>query len=418
MKKLHKIAIAVIVACLFAGAVLSLSACKDEEVERYCELAMVKVNRCAVEWESNTTNFTGYQNTNMSVTVPYTDYIAFTTLIASKGAEAKVYSDEACAQALDADKIRQQTEKAKYYIRVTLENESRVYTVEVTIRQENLPEGIDLSARTYDNREGHIYIPEDAKSVVIDGETYRVMRTRSDVILTTQQKEFQRNILANDITDGFYSPYGVLNGLFDGNNYVITLLCGDQDVDPLFANISESGIAKNFTIRYWAPRDTFVEADGNRTIGSSYALCNTNKGIINNVVNTGSTYILQEDDHKDSRYYASLFVITNSGEISDCLNYGKISTMDKLYPSRVIGIFACKNAEGSSYRNCVNMGKIEVDDQGEASVGIFGNYNGEPIKTEALYDYGKPYQKTEAWDSYFVFGYPQGSKLSFVRKYL
>lgn len=353
--------------------------------------------------------------------MPYTDYIAFTTLIASKGAEAKVYSDEACAQALDADKIRQQTEKAKYYIRVTLENESRVYTVEVTIRQENLPEGIDLSARTYDNREGHIYIPEDAKSVLIDGETYRIMRTMSDVILTTQQKEFQRNILANDIEDYFYSPYGVLNGLFDGNNYVITLVCGDQDMDPLFANIGESGIAKNFTIRYASSSPNFEEEEGARALGSAFAIAKDNRGTLDNIVNRGNIRIdsSSTDKNPDWFYHVTCYVINNYGKIENCLNYGNIkSTALFLSVDRKIGIFSCINKSGSSYFNCVNMGSITLKEKDDCPASIFGEYNGEPIKTEALYDYGKPYQKTEEWDTYFVFGYPQGSKLSFVRKYL
>ena len=159
-KKVLAIALVAIVA---VSAAACFVAC-EEEPTPYADLVAVRVNNFMAEWENIDYNFTYEGSSALKVSVPYTNYLEVNDLIVSPVAEYKVYEDEGKTKQLtDLSKIYVDGTKT-LYIDVTNGELSNSYSVDVTVEQTNLPPESELADKQYDNRGGHIYIPEGAET--------------------------------------------------------------------------------------------------------------------------------------------------------------------------------------------------------------------------------------------------------------
>lgn len=362
MKKLLKvITLTTLVFVLLLGA----ASCKKEEPrQQYCELAFVKVNHMTAQWRKPSSNFTGYGNNNLDVTVPYTNYIAFTELLPSLGAEAKTYSDEECTQPLDPQKIYIQDSR-KIYIKITTKKQSRLYMVKVTVDQTNLPDG-DLSAKDYDNRGGHIYIPEGAQRVMVGADEYRVIRSG---------EEFDRGIygednliLASDIVvrrksdERYPEETADFDQIFDGNNYAIGVIPVEENLSentyqirPIIGWVRENGVAKNFTIHIAQPNGEKKNEPQILHCGYS-AIAWSNRGIISNIENKASFIVQSTNLKKPPLQSLSLICVQNLGQMYDCINYGDVEMEDKCL--RYIAAAAFSEEISGKMSTCVNLGQL------------------------------------------------------------
>ena len=203
-KKILAVALVAIVA---VSAAACFVAC-EEEPTPYADLVAVRVNNFMAEWENIDYNFTYEGSSALKVSVPYTNYLEVNDLIVSPGAEYKVYEDEGKTKQLtDLSKIYVDGTKT-LYIDVTNGELSNSYSVDVTVEQTNLPPESERADKQYDNRGGHIYIPDGAETVEVDGVVYNVLRV--DVLL----EQGQNYILPQDST------------FFAGNAGIVTIVFG------------------------------------------------------------------------------------------------------------------------------------------------------------------------------------------------
>ena len=407
----------VVAAVLLLGTAAAFTAC--DKPDKYADLVAVRINGRMAEWTDTAYNFKYEGDSTLNVSVPYTNYLEITDLIVSPEAEGKVYSDSNYTQEItDTEKIHTDGDTS-LYIRVTKGKTSHDYTVNVDVSEENLPE-VDLSAKDYDNRGGHVYIPENAETVTVDGVEYEVLRglrtNRYDFDPFFQELTIEKGknyILANDIYyyqehTGYQQESGLheFNNIFDGNGYAVTYT---SDTGGLVYTLAENGVVRNMVV------------DRRQTIGDFSCpmrnefsfIVKYNKGLIDNVFFKGN----HEISRADAFYYpnaekdgfqvikAAQYVHKNEGgTIQNCINYGDLTNdLDEKYCIEM-GAFATY-ANSGTIRNCVNTGTLggRPQDMESPNGNFIISYSvGKDLKIEGVYNLGKT-EVAEEWKEYDSF---------------
>lgn len=321
------------------------------EGEGYADLVAVRINNRMAEWENADYNFTNEGSSKLSVQVPYTNYLQFSDLIVSPKAQATVYEDEEQTKIVeDVNNIYVDGDKTLY---VKVENKDKVnnYVLDINVRQDNLPPEKDIATKQYDNREGHIYIAQDAETVTIDGEVYYVIRRIEQLI---NRQIIGNHILAKSITLADVSnqrPLGVLNirqlGVFDANCYHLYF----NATYPFFETIQQTGVLKNAIFEFYI-EDTVLEYSSVATLS---VVAKNNYGTIENVKT--DLDLVDKAEHKFGHQW-SFFATVNKGEIKNCINTGDMTTINSNAKiGNKMSVFATENY-GTIY-NCVNTGTVK-----------------------------------------------------------
>lgn len=416
-KKILAIALIAIVA---VSAAACFVAC-EEEPTPYADLVAVRVNNFMAEWENIDYNFTYEGSSELKVSVPYTNYLRVDDLIVSPEAEYKVYEDEGKTKQLtDLSKIYVDGTKT-LYIDVTNGELSNSYSVEVTVEQTNLPPESEIADKQYDNRGGHIYIPEGAETVMIDGVEYSVIWKLDDEIIDSDDNYIlSRDCSSNRVTwlwDGSPMYYG---GCFNGNNFEVSV-----ENLPMFDNVKEEAKVINLTIK----------AKGHSMLDYSSQirslLVNNNDGTIENVfIPEGKLIELGDADGQygetsDDEYFRHLtagLVAVNRGTIKGCINRCSIYGLSWYHEGDYqVNSNVCFMASGLVYRNagmmynCVNTGDIknyyEGREGGERDLlngaGAIAYSSNENAEYKGVFNIGEIYcatgnNRAPAYDSIFA----------------
>ncbi len=342
-KKILAVALIAIVA---VSAAACFAAC-EEEPTPYADLVAVRVNNFMAEWENIDYNFTYEGSSALKVSVPYTNYLEVNDLIVSPGAEYKVYEDEGKTKQLtDLSKIYVDGTKT-LYIDVTNGELSNSYSVDVTVEQTNLPPESEIADKQYDNRGGHIYIPEGAETVMIDGVEYTVQRERCNPIIN-------ENIILAEDAYCFHTDGSDYSAIFNGNGYEVQL-----DAPTIFVNtLADGGVVKNVTFSIYRQSENAGPLDLGGII-AGHGVCLTNNGIIENVktkirYKTGGG--LDATLPSETPITLGYFARENNGEIRNCLNVGEIASQFNTTNVQM-GSFAIRQY-GTLY-NCVNTAPVQ-----------------------------------------------------------
>ena len=321
------------------------------EGEDYADLVAVRINNRMAEWENIDYNFTNEGSSKLSVQVPYTNYLQFSDLIVSPNAHATVYEDEEQTKIVeDVNNIYVDGDKTLY---VKVENKDKVnnYVLDINVRQDNLPPEKDIATKQYDNREGHIYIAQDAETVTIDGEVYYVIRRIEQLI---NRQIIGNHILAKSITLADVSnqrPLGVLNirqlGVFDANCYHLYF----NATYPFFETIQQTGVLKNAIFEFYI-EDTVLEYSSVATLS---VVAKNNYGTIENVKT--DLDLVDKAEHKFGHRW-SFFASVNKGEIKNCINTGDMTTINSNAKiGNKMSVFSTENY--GIIDNCVNTGTVK-----------------------------------------------------------
>ena len=401
-KKILTIALIAIVA---VSAAACFAAC-EEEPTPYADLVAVRVNNFMAEWENIDYNFTYEGSSALKVSVPYTNYLEVNDLIVSPGAEYKVYEDEGKTKQLtDLSEIYVDGTKT-LYIDVTNGELSNSYSVDVTVEQTNLPPESEIADKQYDNRGGHIYIPEGAETVVIDGEEYTVLRRDLGI------EEDQNYIFAED-RSMYAGKTTEFNGVLDGNNYNLSIkpsmvelpLTGKwEDATWYLHKIGHQGVVKNIVMEQ--PEDYGQGEDGHvlyknydispickdnygtiENVYSNYkyfalgygaisasAFIQNNYGTMENCLVKGSIYGYTYE--RDALAAFSAFAYSNSGKMKNCVNMSDISNPTSETEHDMVGAASIvfSSRDGSEYIGVFNLGKVEMaEGNGEAAKKAYDN---------------------------------------------
>ena len=238
MKRFSKLISAIAVA---VSVIACFAACDDgeEAPEPSADLVAVRVNGYMAEWKDINYNF-GYEgSSDLTVDVPYTNYLRIDDLIVSPGAEYTVFYQGGGGVYTFLDKIPVNDKEAKFIIKVTNGELSNSYTLTVNVKQTNLPPESEIEDRNYDNREGHVYIPDDAEIVEVDSVLYKVCRgNQSELLLGNENM-----ILTEDIRVSWAEDYlpETYSGIFNGNNYALRI----SGSSTLVTTLEEDGVIQN-----------------------------------------------------------------------------------------------------------------------------------------------------------------------------
>ena len=335
-----KILAVVLIAIVAVSAAACFVAC-EEEPTPYADLVAVRVNNFMAEWENIDYNFTYEGSSALKVSVPYTNYLEVNDLIVSPEAEYKVYEDEGKTKQLtDLSEIYVDGAKT-LYIDVTNGELSNSYSVDVTVEQTNLPPESEIADKQYDNRGGHIYIPDGAETVEVDGVVYNVVRDRMPLL------ENINYILAGDV-------YCVANpfdysAIYNGNNYELQMSINSYS---LVDELQEGGVIKNVV---------FVSAQFQDRPFSwheyCHTVCNNNYGTIENVKTNLNCMIYQSLVGVEFRpITVGYFAQENHGTISNCINTGNIFAKKN---NMVVETGAFVVEQYGEMNNCVNTGMVQ-----------------------------------------------------------
>ena len=342
-KKILAIALIAIVA---VSAAACFVAC-EEEPTPYADLVAVRVNNFMAEWENIDYNFTYEGSSALKVSVPYTNYLEVNDLIVSPGAEYKVYEDEGKTKQLtDLSKIYVDGAKT-LYIDVTNGELSNSYSVDVTVEQTNLPPESERADKKYDNRGGHIYIPDGAETVEVDGVVYNIVRDRMPLL------ENINYILAGDVYC-FQADYPDYSAIFNGNGYEVQI---SGDNTTFINELETGGVIKNTIItRYGRDEDDEpVQLPGERRHG----VCNINNGTIENV-KTNMKYkvygALPDNVAPDIPITLGYFAYENNGEIRYCINTGEIVPQ---FNTIIVQMGSFVTKQYGKLQNCVNTALVQ-----------------------------------------------------------
>lgn len=336
-KKILAIALIAIVA---VSAAACFVAC-EEEPTPYADLVAVRVNNFMAEWENIDYNFTYQGSSALKVSVPYTNYLEVNDLIVSPGAEYKVYEDEGKTKQLtDLSKIYVDGAKT-LYIDVTNGELSNSYSVDVTVEQTNLPPESEIADKQYDNRGGHIYIPDGAETVEVDGVVYNVVRDRMPLL------ENINYILAGDVYC-LANPFDY-SAIYNGNNYELQMSINSHS---LVDELQEGGVIKNVV---------FVSAQFQDRPFSwheyCHTVCNNNYGTIENVKTNLNCMIYQSLVGVEFRpITVGYFAQENHGTIINCINTGNIFAKKN---NMVVETGAFVVEQYGEMNNCVNTGMVQ-----------------------------------------------------------
>ena len=352
-KKILAIALIAIVA---VSAAACFAAC-EEEPTPYADLVAVRVNNFMAEWENIDYNFTYEGSSALKVSVPYTNYLEVNDLIVSPGAEYKVYEDEGKTKQLtDLSKIYVDGAKT-LYIDVTNGELSNSYSVDVTVEQTNLPPESEIADKQYDNRGGHIYIPEGAETVVIDDIEYKVIRDSYEANYNNEDV-----ILANDIhvniteEEAEHEASRDFFGIFNGNGYAVFMYCYSES---MFNDLGHTALIKNVIFKL----DQYQSVANFRQYAQ--AICRTNYGVIENVVT--DINLSEHNRYIDEPARYGFFAAENYGTIENCMNKGNIVSQFNNLESLTASIVTCQFGE---LINCVNTGIIQNEFPEKGSNGI------------------------------------------------
>ena len=341
-KKILAIALVAIVA---VSAAACFVAC-EEEPTPYADLVAVRVNNFMAEWENIDYNFTYEGSSALKVSVPYTNYLEVNDLIVSPGAEYKVYEDEGKTKQLtDLSKIYVDGTKT-LYIDVTNGELSNSYSVDVTVEQTNLPPESEIADKQYDNRGGHIYIPDGAETVEVDGVVYNVVGN-DEVVLAI--KENENIILSEDIE--YHPAYTfTYSSIFDGNGFTVYVYNWS---DVLVDSLEEGGILKNMIFRINGVDEPVTTYRRN-----SQAVCITNYGTIDNVVTDLDYYefIRRPEEMDYDPFFYGYYAADNFGTIQNCLNKGNITSRFNNLCAQTASFVTRQHG---ALVNCVNVGMIQ-----------------------------------------------------------
>ena len=342
-KKILAIALIAIVA---VSAAACFVAC-EEEPTPYADLVAVRVNNFMAEWENIDYNFTYEGSSALKVSVPYTNYLEVNDLIVSPGAEYKVYEDEGKTKQLtDLSKIYVDGAKT-LYIDVTNGELSNSYSVDVTVEQTNLPPESETADKQYDNRGGHIYIPEGAETVVIDGVEYGVVRHEGDA---HELIDANKNIILDGELQIRWQAESY-SAIFNGNNHYIYPTSEKIIVDRL----ESTGIVKNALFA------RYEDLVGN-TNRFAQVVCKYNYGTIDNV----KIDIHYYDHHhpfahggdwiEDKTAKYGYYCFENHGSIKNCLNVGNLTSRRNNIFSQMASFVT---RQCGTMENCVNTGEVQ-----------------------------------------------------------
>ena len=373
------LSVAVLIICMAAA----MTGCKDKGNE-YADLVALRINNHMAEWVDSNYNFDYKGVGELNVTVPYTNYLEINDLIVSPEATATIYDDEACSSEIkEKDYYMYIDGNRTLYIKVTNGRKSHTYKINIAVKQSNLPENVDLSAKNYENRGGHIYIPDGVKDVKIDGEVYCVVNRMYELDIYEVKK--YRNFIACADYD-FYDLRGseiltnsTLEGIFDGNGYTISVgktnwVGGAEYPRPFFRQISKTGVVKNFSIKTYGYLGNEFEVVANETA----FICNENYGTIDNIVNFMNVTDLHRDYSEDEEekyvHRLAIFANINCGTISNCLNKGNILGIESNSKVRQVSVFAnemyadgnVRPGSAAKLTNCVNIGNIDCNSSAES----------------------------------------------------
>lgn len=389
---------------VIAVTAVSFTACDNEG--EYADLVGIRVNGRMAEWEDISYNFSYEGEGVLNVSVPYTNYLEITDLILSPGATGIVYSDKEYSQKIeDTSKIHTDGDKT-LYIRVENGKTSHDYAVNVKVSNENLPEG-DLSAKDYDNRGGHVYIPENAETVTVDGVEYNVIwGTKEESGYGFNPSKIKGNsILARDLIFYNYSVGSkddAYANVFDGNGYTITL---DGDVSTIFYTLAESGVFRNAYIS----RNPYYDNSVNTIYNYLGQIAIYNSGTIDNVhydceisVWSLDRYYIERGGYAIGR--VGIYTSENSGTIKNCINYGSLLSGFREGGKYCLeaGVFA-SYSKGATYENCINMGNMEnfvVDASWVYGVYTTSFFADENTSVKGVYNLGNVETEEKYYDSY------------------
>ncbi len=373
------LSVAVLIICMAAA----MTGCKDKGNE-YADLVALRINNHMAEWVDSNYNFDYKGVGELNVTVPYTNYLEINDLIVSPQAYAVVYDDEACSETIESQSRIYVDGSRVVYIKVTNGKKSRLYKINVNVKQSNLPDNVDLSAKNYDNRGGHIYIPDGAKEVKIDGDVYCVVNRMHEMDANEVGK--YKNFIAcgnygfSSFSTGMDFTKSAFHGIFDGNGYLI-YLGKDKYADAMndynrafFNRIGERGIVRNFVLTTYGDQYS-VEAE---IISKETAfICYENYGVIDNVttlldvcdLNTELRGKYEDDFDKKYVHKFAFFANINCGTISNCLNKGNVRGLESDSKIRQFSVFSNEMYADGNIRpgsaakliNCVNIGNIDCN---------------------------------------------------------
>ena len=371
------LSVAVLIICMAAA----MTGCKDKGNE-YADLVALRINNHMAEWVDSNYNFDYKGVGELNVTVPYTNYLKVNDLIVSPGASATVYEDEACTAEITAGSNGFLVDANKtIYVKVSNNKKSNIYKVNITVKQSNIPDNIDLSAKNYDNRGGHIYIPEGVKQVEIDGEDYYVIDRLEQEDWNRIYDRYTKNyIYSEDTWIGYLHNFDdrPFNGVIDGNCYEIkighsTIKDDENSINEEINVIGKKGVIKNFTIIGYNPYNNEKDqrvASVRVSTKRSALLCRENYGTIDNIYNRVDVDDGYDrfTDGNDGEYLhrIAVFADINGGVISNCINIGHIKGDDSDSKIRQFSVFA-NEMQGEQFDfsgaakiiNCVNTGDID-----------------------------------------------------------
>ena len=312
MKRFSKLISAIAVA---VSVITCFAACDDSEEapEPSADLVAVRVNGYMAEWKDINYNF-GYEgSSDLTVDVPYTNYLRIDDLIVSPGAEYTVFYQGGGGFYTFLDKIPVNDKEAKFIIKVTNGELSNSYTLTVNVKQTNLPPESEIEDRNYDNREGHVYIPDDAEIVEVDGVVYEVCKENTLELLS----ENKNIILSEDILVSWpeYLPE-TYSGIFNGNNYAVRI----SGMSAMVTTLEEDGVIQN-TFFYMQGRLQPMREFSN-------VVCENNYGTIKNVKMNVHFHDYARDPFSDTHAPLNYgyFAYRNYGKIENCLNVGDLTS--------------------------------------------------------------------------------------------
>ena len=321
-KKILAVALVAIVAVSTAACFV---AC-EEEPTPYADLVAVRVNNFMAEWENIDYNFT-YEGSS----------------IVSPGAEYKVYEDEGKTKQLtDLSKIYVDGTKT-LYIDVTNGELNNSYSVDVTVEQTNLPPESETADKQYDNRGGHIYIPEGAETVVIDGVDYWVVRSLGNV---HELLDANKNIILDGELQIRWQVESY-SAIFNGNNHCIYPTSENRVVDRL----ESTGVVENARFVLYDE----MEWNTNRF---AQVVCLYNNGTIDNV-KIDIHYHDQShpgDWIEDQTAKYGYYCFENHGSIKNCLNVGDLTSRFNNINSQMASFVT---RQCGTMENCVNTGEVQ-----------------------------------------------------------
>lgn len=383
-KRVLVLVVAIVTATVCAAG---FAGCDDETAtaEVYADLVAVRVNNFMADWENIDYNFTREGSSKLTVSVPYTNYLRIDDLVVSPGSEYKVYVDEGRTEEItDLDKIYVDEAKS-LYIDVTNGTKSSSYALEVTVKQTNLPPASEIADKEYDNRGGHVYIPEDAETVEVDGVTYTVVRGGNFSLLNSNVIKFvdQNYIFAED-SICYRTDEVDYSSILNGNNYKARISFVTYSI---FTDLKEGGVVKNLILTHQISGDQPRTRSGFSVIGG---VCYSNRGTIENVKN-GITYNVTGLAQQVDAVVMGFYAIENRGEIRNCLNAGSLWT-EKAVKEGIYQMGSFVTEQYGTMYNCVNTGDVlhECDFKDDYSgAGAIAFKTGDSAVYKGVFNVGK-----------------------------